>query len=128
MRRAANSCILPILTYVAPTWWPGKTRMNKADQKIKNGVERHCKKLDFAQHVALHAILPVWRTTPFAILQLEAGIPPIHHTLDHLCLLASLRLHRVEPKHPLRVRTKDQIHGRRPARLERLARLIMRSR
>ena len=123
MRRAVNSCILPILAYAAPAWWPGKTRINKAGHTIQNGVERHCKKLSLAQNIALRAILPVWRTTPVAVLQLEAGIPPIHHTLNHLCLLASLRLHRLEPKHPLRLRTKDEIHGRSPTRLERLAKL-----
>ena len=123
IRRAVNSCMLPILTYAAPAWWPSKTRINKAGHTIRNGVERHCKKLDLAQNIALRAILPVWRTTPVAILQLEAGIPPIHHTLNHLCLLASFRLHRLEPKHSLRLRAKDKIHGRGPTRPERLAKL-----
>ena len=101
----------------------GKTRINKAGHTIKNGVARQCKKLDVAQNIALRAILPVWHITPVAVLQLEADIPPIHHTLNHLCLLASLCLHWLEPKHPLRLRTKDEIHGRSPTCLERLAML-----
>ena len=36
MRRAVNSCILPILAYAAPAWWPGRTRINKAGHIIQN--------------------------------------------------------------------------------------------
>lgn len=28
MRRAVHACILPILTYATPAWWPGYTRIN----------------------------------------------------------------------------------------------------
>ena len=67
MRRAVHSCIIPILTYAAPAWWPGKTRVNKTGHTIQNGVERHCKKLNLAQNVALRAILPVWRGYNLAV-------------------------------------------------------------
>lgn len=89
MRKTVNSYILPILAYAILAWWLGKTRINKAGQTIQNGVERHCKKLDLTQNIALCVILPFWHTTPIAILQLKAGIPHINHILNHLCLLAS---------------------------------------
>ena len=123
MRRAVNSCIFPISAYAAPAWWPGKTWINKAGHTIQNGVEKHCKKLDLAQNITLRAILPVGRTTPVAVLQFEAGVPPIYHTLNHLCLLASLCLHWLESKHSLRLQTKDKTHDRSPTCLERLAKL-----
>lgn len=64
-------------------------------------METNCTKSDRAQSVALRAILPVWKTTPSIILQREAATPPIHHTLDYLCELAALRLHKLETHHPL---------------------------
>lgn len=39
IRRAVHACILPILTYAAPAWWPGRTRLNKHGKTIRNGVE-----------------------------------------------------------------------------------------
>lgn len=109
MRRAVHACILPILTYATLAWWPGHTRINKNNKTIRNGVDGHLKKLDKAQNVALHAILPVWKTTTGKIMQKEAATPPIKHTLDYLCELASLRLHRLEPRHPVRLRTKRRL-------------------
>ncbi len=60
-------------------------------------MENNCQKLDKAQNVALRAILPVWKTTPIAVLQRKAATPSIHYTYDYLCELAALRLHKLEP-------------------------------
>ncbi len=123
MRRDVHACIFPILTYDAPAWWPGKTQINRAGSTIQNGVEKHCKRLNLTQNVALRAILPFWGTTPVAILQSEAVIPPIHHILNYLCPFASLRSYRLELKHLLHPRSKDKPQGKSPTRLERLAKL-----
>ena len=93
----------------APAWWPGRLREDKEERDIKNGMERHCRKLDKSQNVALRAILPVWKTTPVKILQREAATPPIYHTLEYLCELAALGIHRLETKHPLRRKLKMHI-------------------
>ena len=122
MRKAMHACILPILTYGTPAWWPGRTRTNREGRTIQIGMESNCKKLDKAQNIALCAILPVWRTTPTVVLQREAATTPIHHTLDYLCELAALRLHKLEVQHPLRIRTKQAHTTANPSRLERLAR------
>ena len=34
MQRAAHACILPILTYAALAWWPGRTRINSKGKTI----------------------------------------------------------------------------------------------
>ena len=54
-------------------------------------------------------------------MQREAATPPIEHTLDYLCELASLKLHKLEPRHPLRLRTKKAYDSLHPTRLEKLA-------
>ncbi len=121
MRRAVHACILPILTYAAPAWWAGRTRISNAGKSVRSGVEGQLKRLDKVQNIALRTILPVWRTTPIKIMQREAATPPIEYTLDHLCQLASLRLHKLKPRHPLRVRTKKAVYNPHPTRLEKLA-------
>ena len=77
MRRAVHACILPILTYGTPAWWPGRTRTNCEGRTIPNAMEKNCKKLDKAQNAALRAILPVWKITPTVVLQREAATPRI---------------------------------------------------
>lgn len=59
VRRAVHACLLPILTYAAPAWWPGQVRKNKDGKEIQNGVSAYCRKLDKSQNVALRAILLV---------------------------------------------------------------------
>ena len=121
MRQAVHACILPILTYAAPAWWPGKNRLDKKGKVIRNGVEGHLSRLNKVQNIALRTILPVWWTTPITIMQREAATPPIEHTLDHLCKLAAIQLHKLEPRHPLRLRTKNAQTKARFTRLEKLA-------
>lgn len=121
MRRAVHACILPILTYAAPAWWPGRTRTNREGRTVQNSMEGLCTKLDKVQNIALRAVLPVWKTIPISILQKEAGTPPVHHTLDYLCKLAAIRLHRLEPRHPLRIKTRHASASPNPSRLERIA-------
>lgn len=97
IRRAVHACVLSILTYAAPAWWHGRSRINNAGKTIRNGVEGQLCRLEKVQNTALRTILPVWRTTPIRIMQREAATPPIEHTLNYLCELASLRLHKLNP-------------------------------
>lgn len=90
MRRAVHACILLILTYAAPAWWPGRTQTNREGQTIQNSMEGLCTKLDKAQNIALRAVLPVWKKIPISMLQKEARTPPVHHTLDCPCKLAAI--------------------------------------
>lgn len=82
IRRAVHACILLILTYAAPAWWTGRTRLNKHGKTIWNSVEGQLTRLDKVQNIALRTILPVWRTTPIQIMQREAATALIEHTLD----------------------------------------------
>lgn len=120
MQKAVHACILPILTYGAPAWWPGHTQTNKQKQTIQNNMEGNFQKLEKAQNTTLCAIFPIWKTTPTAILQREAATPPIHYTFDYLYKLAALRMHKLEAQHPLRIITKAAYSSTSPSRLERL--------
>ena len=51
MRRAVSACILPILTYGAPAWWPGRIRINHNGNTVQNSVEGHWKKLETPQNI-----------------------------------------------------------------------------
>ena len=121
MQKAVHACILLILTYAAPAWWPGRNHTSAAGQTIHNKVNAHCDKLNKAQNIALCTILPVWKTVLIHILQREVATPSIHHTLDYLCKLTALRLHKLEARHPLRLKTKHAFTTEAPSRIERLA-------
>ncbi len=59
MQKAVHACILPILIYTAPTWWPGQNHTNVTGRNIHNKVNAHWDKLDKAKNIALRTILPV---------------------------------------------------------------------
>lgn len=102
MRKAIHACILPILTYEAPVWWSGCSCISEKGKTISYRVDGQLKQLNKVQNIALRAILPVWKTMPVPIMQTEAATPPIEYILSHLCKLAAIRLHKLEPSHPLR--------------------------
>lgn len=54
-------------------------------------------------------------------MQREAATPHVEHTSSHLCKLAAIRLHKLEPSHPLRRRTNKTWSSTRPTRLEQVA-------
>lgn len=123
MRQAVHTCILPILTYAAPAWWPGKIRPDNNGELIRNGVEGHLNRLNKVQNIAPRTILPAWRTTPITTMQREAATPPIEHTLDHLCKLTAIQLHKLKPRHSLRLRTNNAHTKAHLTRLEKLAKI-----
>lgn len=123
MRQVVHACILLILTHAAPAWWPRNNRLDKKGKVIRNRVEGHLSRLNKVQNIAFHTILPLWRTTPLTIMQREVSMHPSEHTLDHLCKLAALWLYKLEPRHPLRLRTKNAQTKAHLTRLEKLAKI-----
>lgn len=68
-------------------------------------------------HTSAKAVLPVYRTTPTAALIRESGIPPAEIALNKRALMASARLQRLDPRHPLvsraqRIRATEQSTSR----------------
>ncbi|OHW94806.1 reverse transcriptase protein [Colletotrichum incanum] len=54
------------------------------------------------------AVIPVYKTTPVPILQREAALPPAEVMLDAKLHKASVRIHRLDERHPLRTRLRDR--------------------
>lgn len=98
LRKATLACVVPVLTYAAEAWWPPP---NTATRRVRSLAA----KLETVQNIALRATLPVYRTTPTPLLQLGAGIPPITVTLDSISRRAAARLARLDPAHPVHIRT-----------------------
>ncbi|RKK65695.1 hypothetical protein BFJ68_g18633, partial [Fusarium oxysporum] len=67
-----------------------------------------------AMNQAMRAILPVWKTTPIAILHRESGIPPIDQLLEAKRLRFSARLKSLDEAHPLAGRTRPRRPPDRP--------------
>jgi hypothetical protein len=78
-RRAVKACVEPVLLYGVEAWYPGSTRpqwthhSRESCSRIQHLLQRMQKVLN----ISIRAILPVWRTTPIAVLHRESGIPPI---------------------------------------------------
>src|SRR3954465_288955 len=92
------------MTFAAEAWWipPGTS-----GKRMATAV----KEMEKAWRTALRVALPVFRTTPTALLHHPARPPPaaprpppVEHFLDPLSRLHAVRLHRLDPAHPLRAR------------------------
>jgi len=99
----ARATVLPTMAFASEAWWwpPGSRRSRMAGA---------IKKMDLAWRTALKAALPLYRTTPNELVHHAAGLPPFVHHLDHLARRHALRIHRLDPAHPLRkrLRTTDR--------------------
>jgi hypothetical protein len=84
---------------------------------ISNRVLILVRKLDIVQNKAMRVALPVYRTTPVAVLQREASIPPAEICLNSKLQTLAFRVHRLDKKHPLRRRLEKQ--GKEDTRLAR---------
>ncbi|KZL81234.1 endonuclease reverse, partial [Colletotrichum incanum] len=104
---AISSCVLPIQSYASEAWWPGRNR-TKNGHITSNGVNGLLRQLDTTQAKAIRAALPVYKTTPVPILQREAALPPAEVMLDAKLHKASVRIHRLDERHPLRMRLRDR--------------------
>jgi hypothetical protein len=86
LRQAVQACVQPVLCHRIETWWPGSSRKQKG-KILSNRLEGLLRKLDTVQNEALRGALPVYRTTPAAVLQREAAILPVRLALDYRATL-----------------------------------------
>jgi ribonuclease HI/endonuclease/exonuclease/phosphatase family metal-dependent hydrolase len=119
LQQAVSACVLPKAYYGAETWWPGRTRPGRAS-RISNRVDGLLDSLAKAVLAGARAVLPVYCTTPIAVLHRESGLLPPEIELNQLALAATTRLRRLDPSHPLRRRaTKVTRHGHPTSRFAR---------
>lgn len=104
IRQAVIACVLPIAYYGVETWWPRRSRYTT--RLVSNRVEGHISLLRKVVLAGARATLPVFRTTPSAILFHEAGLLPLDLELDWKSKSLILRYHRLDPQHPLRQRAR----------------------
>ncbi|KAI0993628.1 hypothetical protein K3495_g14556, partial [Podosphaera aphanis] len=100
---AVNACVVSVATYGAEVWWPGLTRPT-ARGIVTPPTTNFCNLIDRSVHLALRAALPVWRTTPNAVIHRESGIPPARIILEGNRLRLAARLNSLDNLHPLRSR------------------------
>ncbi|KAI1001317.1 hypothetical protein K3495_g6881 [Podosphaera aphanis] len=92
VRTAALACVLPIAYYASETWWPGRSRQC-ARSRISNCIETILQRLDKVVFACARAILPVYRTTPTAVLLREFGLLASKFALDRRAASANSTLH-----------------------------------
>jgi hypothetical protein len=100
LQQVVSACVLRKAYYGAETWWPGRTRPGSSSP-ISNRVDGLLASLEKVILVGARAVLPVYRTTPTAALHRESGLLPPEIELNQLALLATTRLCRLDPYHPL---------------------------
>lgn len=122
-KQVIEACVLPIAHFGAPTWWPGKNRVNR-DRIISNRVGTHLKMIDKAHRVAARSILPVFRTTSTTALFRESGLSPAELTLDSLTKKAAMRIRRLDSYHPLYLRSRSAASGPAITRFTRALKMI----
>lgn len=115
-RQLYQSLVLPKITYGLVVWYE-PTRSSTPDpvesaeeeevlalhkfrrrQKGSVGMERRLSKI---QNMASRLITGGFRSTPVALLDYHAGLPPFHLTLHRLAFLATSRLSALPCDHPL---------------------------
>jgi ribonuclease HI len=122
LRRATTACVLPIAYFAAETWWPGRTRQGSG-APISNRVDSLLELLSKVVLTAARAILPVYQTTPTGVLHRESGLPPPEIALNSQALAATVRLRRLDTRHPLFSRAKKLLALGRPT--SRFARRVL---
>ena len=107
LRRAVKACVEPILLYGIEAWYPGLTRPNWANPKkeSRSGVQQLLQRMQRILSISIRAILPVWKTTPIAVLHRESGIPPIEQLVEACRNRFAVRLKSLDEAHPLVQRT-----------------------
>lgn len=122
LRKAAVACVLPIAYYGAETWWPGRTRPG-THKPISCRMETSLQTLSKVTLTAARAVLPVYKTTPTAILYRESGLPPPEIALNSKALAATTRLKRLDQRHPLLQRARTVLNKQAPT--SRFARRVL---
>lgn len=101
--RAVDSCILSVAMYGSEVWWPGLTRPTTRGI-ITPQTSHLCELIDRVIRKALRAALPVWKTTPNAVIHREGGIPPARIVLESNRIRLAARIKSLDNRHPLRSR------------------------
>ncbi|KAF7139722.1 hypothetical protein CNMCM5793_007559 [Aspergillus hiratsukae] len=121
MQQAVTACVLRKVYYGAETWWPGRFR--PGPPQISNRVEGHLKRITTVILAGARAVLPVFRTTPVSVLHRESGLLAPQIELDQVASLATTRLRRLDPYHPLRKRARRIVRAGHPT--SRFARRVL---
>ena len=85
LQQAVKACVLRKAYYGAETWWPGHTRPGPISP-ISNRVDGLLDSLAKEVLAGARAILPVYCTTPTAVLHRESGLLPPEIELNHLAV------------------------------------------
>ncbi|EFZ03523.1 reverse transcriptase, RNaseH [Metarhizium robertsii ARSEF 23] len=109
VQRAARACVEPILLFGVEAWYPGTTwrRWRRPSKERPSRVQQLVRKMSKALKQAVRAILPIWKTTPIAVLHRESGIPPVHQLLEARRLRFSARIKSLDHAHRLAKRTTE---------------------
>ncbi|TVY62678.1 putative 115 kDa protein in type-1 retrotransposable element R1DM [Fusarium oxysporum f. sp. cubense] len=107
VRSAVRACVEPVLLYGTEVWYPGATRprWEQPSKDRPSGIQHLLQIMNKAIVQSMRAILPVWKTTPTAILHRESGIPPITQLLEACRYRFSARLKSLDEAHLLAKRT-----------------------
>ncbi|RKK51756.1 hypothetical protein BFJ69_g17922, partial [Fusarium oxysporum] len=103
IQSAIRACVKPVLLYGTEVWYPGATRP-RWDQPSKDrpsSIQHLLQRINKAIVQSMRAILPVWKTTPIAILHRESRILPIDQLLKARRYRFSARLKSLDKAHPL---------------------------
>ncbi|KAI1000509.1 hypothetical protein K3495_g7685 [Podosphaera aphanis] len=101
LRHAAVAHVLSVAYFGAETWWLGRTRPRNNGGTVSNRVVTFLSLLSKTILAKARVVLPVFKTIPTAVPHRELGLAPPEITLNHLTCMATIRLHRLDPYHPL---------------------------
>ncbi len=90
MRNKVCASILPILVYVAQTWWPDSLAKDEKRKNIKNRDGKNCGKLGKFQNCELETIFLVDKTKLVEILQKKVTTSFLYSIFDYLHELAAI--------------------------------------
>lgn len=102
-RQVTEACVLRVAYFAAETWWPGRKRQSH-NGSTSNGVDNALKKFGKVTLASARVILPAFSTTPSPALIRESGLSLPELKLDEIALRATVRIRRLDPRHPLRMR------------------------
>jgi hypothetical protein len=90
------ACVLKKGYFAAETWWPGRSRLSHG-KRVSNRVDSHIRLLEKVVLTGARAILPVYKTTPIAVLYRESRLRPPEIELDLISQTYGARTARLDP-------------------------------
>jgi ribonuclease HI len=112
-----------LATFVASVGPPTRPVGPPPARSVSNQVDGHLNTLQKVVLAGARAVLPVFCTTPTAALYRESGLLPPEIELNQLALMDTVRIRRLDPDHPLRLRAEEVLLTQRPS--SRFARRIL---